>query len=77
MKETLLELLCTPLSHVASPANPAELSQINSQIHQRLVRNRDGLIVLNSTAPFCANRKSCYLFAMFAGSNPGKHLNGP
>ena len=46
MKESLLELLCAPLSHAALRlANPAELSQINDRIHQRMVRNRDGLIL--------------------------------
>jgi uncharacterized protein YbaR (Trm112 family) len=63
MKETLLELLCAPLSHAALRlANPAELSQINSQIHQRLVRNRDGLTLDAELdgALLCQSEKSCY-----------------
>jgi uncharacterized protein YbaR (Trm112 family) len=63
MKETLLELLCAPLSHAALRlANPAELSQINSQIHRRLVRNRDGLTldVELDGALVCQSEGTCY-----------------
>ena len=46
MEETLLELLCAPVSHAAlRMANSTEVAQINSCIRQRLVRNRDGLIL--------------------------------
>jgi uncharacterized protein YbaR (Trm112 family) len=46
MEETLLELLCAPLSHGAlRPASPAELSRINGQIRLRRIRNRDGSIL--------------------------------
>ena len=63
MNETLLELLCAPLSHAALRlANSAELSQINSQIQQRLVRNRDGLTLDAELdgALLCQSEKSCY-----------------
>jgi uncharacterized protein YbaR (Trm112 family) len=63
MKESLLELLCAPLSHAALRlANPAELSQINDRIHQRLVRNRDGLIldVELDGALVCQSEGTCY-----------------
>ena len=44
MEETLLELLCAPLSHAALRlANSVEVGQINSCIRQRLIRNRDGV----------------------------------
>lgn len=43
MEETLLQLLCAPLSHGAlRSASSAELSQINDQIRLRQIRNRDG-----------------------------------
>jgi uncharacterized protein YbaR (Trm112 family) len=43
MEETLLELLCAPLSHGALRlASSAELSQINGLIRLRRIRNRDG-----------------------------------
>ncbi len=43
MEETLLELLCAPLSHGAlRPASSAELIEINGQIRLRRIRNRDG-----------------------------------
>ncbi len=46
MEETLLELLCAPLSHGAlRSASPAELSRINGQIRLRRIRNRDGSIL--------------------------------
>ena len=63
MKETLLELLCAPLSHAALRlADPAELSRINGQIHQRLVRNRDGLMleVELDGALVCQSEGTCY-----------------
>ena len=63
MKESLLELLCAPLSHAALRlANPAELSQINDRIHQRMVRNRDGLIldVELDGALVCQSEGTCY-----------------
>jgi uncharacterized protein YbaR (Trm112 family) len=63
MKESLLELLCAPLSHAALRlANSAELSQINGRIHQRLVRNRDGstLDVELDGALVCQLEGTCY-----------------
>jgi uncharacterized protein YbaR (Trm112 family) len=64
MKETLLELLCSPTTaHAALRlANPAELSQINGQIHQRLIRNRDGLMldVELDGALVCQSEGTCY-----------------
>jgi len=63
MEESLLELLCAPLSHAALRlANAAELSQINDRIHQRLVRNRDGLTLdleLDG-ALVCQSEGTCY-----------------
>ncbi len=44
MEDTLLEILCAPLSHAALRlANPAEMRHINSQIRSCLIRNRAGL----------------------------------
>jgi uncharacterized protein YbaR (Trm112 family) len=63
MKEGLLEFLCSPLGHAALRlANPAELSQINGQIHQRLIRNRDGLVldVELDGALVCQSEGACY-----------------
>jgi uncharacterized protein YbaR (Trm112 family) len=63
MKESLLELLCAPLSHAALRlAHPTELSQINGQIHRRLVRNRDGLTldVELDGALVCQSEGTCY-----------------
>jgi len=63
MNETLLELLCAPLSHAAlRVANSAELRQINSQIQDRLVRNRDGLTldVELDGALVCQSEGTCY-----------------
>jgi uncharacterized protein YbaR (Trm112 family) len=63
MKETLLELLCAPVSHSALRlAGSAELRQINDQIHQRLLRNRDGftLEVELDGALVCQSEGSCY-----------------
>jgi uncharacterized protein YbaR (Trm112 family) len=63
MKETLLELLCAPLSHAALRlANPAELSQINDRIHQHLIRNRSGvtLDVELDGALVCQSEGTCY-----------------
>jgi uncharacterized protein YbaR (Trm112 family) len=63
MKETFIELLCAPLTHGALRlANAAELSQINSQIGQRLVRNRDGATLEAELdgALLCQSEKSCY-----------------
>jgi uncharacterized protein YbaR (Trm112 family) len=46
MEDTLLEILCAPLSHAALRlASPVELSHINSRIRSRLIRNRAGLTV--------------------------------
>ena len=63
MEESLLELLCAPLSHAALRlANAAELSQINDRSHQRLVRNRDGLTLdleLDG-ALVCQSEGTCY-----------------
>jgi len=63
MKETLLELLCSPLSHAALRlANSTELSQINGQILRRLIRNRDGLMldVELDGALVCQSEGTCY-----------------
>jgi uncharacterized protein YbaR (Trm112 family) len=63
MKESLLELLCAPLSHAALRlANSTELSQINGRIHQRQVRNRDGLTldVELDGALVCQSEGTCY-----------------
>ena len=63
MKETILELLCAPLTHAALRlASATELSQINRQISQRLVRNRDGatLDAELEGALVCESEKSCY-----------------
>jgi uncharacterized protein YbaR (Trm112 family) len=63
MRESLLALLCAPLSHAALRlASPAELSQINDRIHQRLVRNRNGLIldVELDGALVCQSEGTCY-----------------
>jgi uncharacterized protein YbaR (Trm112 family) len=63
MKETILELLCAPLTHAALRlADEAELSEINSKICQRLVRNRDGatLDAELDGALVCQSEKSCY-----------------
>jgi uncharacterized protein YbaR (Trm112 family) len=63
MKESLLELLCAPLSHAALRlANSTELSQINGRIQQRLVRNRDGLTldVELDGALMCQSEGTCY-----------------
>ena len=63
MKETLLELLCAPLSHAALRlASPAELVEINSKIRQRLIRNRDGLtldVELDGSL-ICDSEGTCY-----------------
>ena len=58
MDETLLELLCAPLSHAALRlVTHAELDQINAGIRQRSIRNRDGLILdRSSTVLSGANR---------------------
>jgi len=46
MEDTLLVMLCAPLSHAALRlASPAELSRINSQIRSRLIRNSAGFTV--------------------------------
>jgi uncharacterized protein YbaR (Trm112 family) len=63
MEETLLELLCAPLSHGAlRPASSAELSQINGQIRLLRIRNRDGstLDVELDGALICDSEKSSY-----------------
>jgi uncharacterized protein YbaR (Trm112 family) len=63
MEETLLELLCTPVSHAAlRVASAVELGQINGQIRQRLVRNRDGAILdleLDGSL-VCESESTCY-----------------
>ena len=44
MEDTLLEILCAPLSHAALRlASPAELRLINSRVRSRLIRNRAGI----------------------------------
>jgi uncharacterized protein YbaR (Trm112 family) len=63
MEETLLELLCSPVSRAALRlANAAELGQINTQIQRRLVRNRDGLIldVELDGSLICESEGTCY-----------------
>jgi uncharacterized protein YbaR (Trm112 family) len=63
MKETLLDLLCAPLSHAALRlADSAELQEINGRIQQRLVRNRDGvtLDVELDGALVCQSEGACY-----------------
>ena len=63
MEETLLELLCAPLSHAALRlANATELGQINGRIQQRLIRNRDGSIldVELEGALVCESDRTCY-----------------
>jgi uncharacterized protein YbaR (Trm112 family) len=46
MEETLLELLCAPLSRAALRlADSVEVGQINRCIRERLIRNRDGLLL--------------------------------
>jgi uncharacterized protein YbaR (Trm112 family) len=63
MEETLLELLCAPLSHGAlRPASSAELSQINGQIRLRRIRNRDGstLDVELDGSLICELERACY-----------------
>ncbi len=63
MKETLLELLCSPLTHAAlRMANPAELSHLNDQIHRHLIRNRDGLMldIELDGALICPSEGTCY-----------------
>jgi uncharacterized protein YbaR (Trm112 family) len=63
MDETLLDLLCAPLSHAPLRlASSAELGQINSQIQLRLIRNRDGFTLdaqLDGSL-LCESEKSCY-----------------
>lgn len=63
MEETLLELLCAPLSHGAlRPASSGELSQINGQIRLRRIRNRDGLtldVELDGSL-ICESERACY-----------------
>ena len=63
MEKTLLDLLCAPLSHGALRlANSAELDEINRQIQQGLIRNRDGLTldVELDGALICASEGACY-----------------
>jgi len=46
MEDTLLEILCAPLSHAALRlASPAELRNINNRIRLHLIRNRAGLTI--------------------------------
>jgi uncharacterized protein YbaR (Trm112 family) len=63
MKETLLDLLCAPVSHgPLRLADPAELKEINGLIYQRLVRNRDGSILDGDLdgALVCQSEGTCY-----------------
>jgi uncharacterized protein YbaR (Trm112 family) len=63
MEETLLELLCAPLSHGAlRSASSAELSRINGQIRLRRIRNRDGstLDVELDGSLICELESACY-----------------
>ena len=63
MEETLLELLCAPREpRSASLASAVELGQINSQIRQRLIRNRDGFTLdleLDGSL-VCESERTCY-----------------
>ncbi|MBV8376943.1 MAG: hypothetical protein JO279_08050 [Verrucomicrobia bacterium] len=63
MEETLLELLCAPVSHAALRlASSTELGQINRGIQERLIRNRDGSILdveLNGSL-LCESEGTCY-----------------
>jgi uncharacterized protein YbaR (Trm112 family) len=63
MEETFLELLCAPRSHAALRlAGAVELGQINSQIRQRQIRNRDGFtldIELDGSL-VCESERACY-----------------
>jgi uncharacterized protein YbaR (Trm112 family) len=63
MEETLLELLCAPLSHAALRlASSTELGQINSRIQQRLIRNRGGSVLdmeLDGSL-LCESERICY-----------------
>jgi uncharacterized protein YbaR (Trm112 family) len=63
MEETLLELLCAPRSRGALRlVDAVELAQINSQIRQRLIRNRDGFILdleLDGSL-VCESERACY-----------------
>jgi uncharacterized protein YbaR (Trm112 family) len=53
MEDTLLEILCAPLSHAALRlVTAAELSLINSQIRSRLIQNLAGL-TLDSALEGC------------------------
>jgi uncharacterized protein YbaR (Trm112 family) len=63
MEESLLELLCAPGSHAALRlADATELGQINSQIRQHLLRNRDGfcLDVELDGSLICESDRACY-----------------
>ena len=63
MDETLLELLCAPLSHAAlRRVTHAELDQINAGIRQRSIRNRDGLILDQELdgSLLCESDRACY-----------------
>jgi uncharacterized protein YbaR (Trm112 family) len=63
MEETLLELLCAPLSHGALRlAGSAELGRINDQIRLRRIRNRDGSIldVELDGSLICETERACY-----------------
>jgi uncharacterized protein YbaR (Trm112 family) len=63
MEESLLELLCAPRSHAALRLlDAAELAQINSQIRQHLLRNRDGIsldVELDGSL-ICESERICY-----------------
>ncbi len=63
MDETLLELLCAPLSHAALRlVTHTELDQINVGIRQRSIRNRDGLILDQELdgSLWCESDRACY-----------------
>jgi uncharacterized protein YbaR (Trm112 family) len=63
MEETLLELLCGPVSHGAlRPASSDELSQINGQIRLRRIRNRDSatLDIELDGSLICESERACY-----------------
>ena len=63
MEDSLLEILCAPLSHaVLRSASPEELRSINSRIRSRLIRNRSGLTLDNELdgCLVCESDGTCY-----------------
>ena len=63
MEDTLLEILCAPLTHAALRlASPAELQQINSRIRLGLIRNRAGTTLGGELEGclVCESDRMCY-----------------